>query len=271
MFPSLRIAGLKPPVAAIALAVTIGLSGTVAAAQADATPSPAMDVTCAVVDASATPGASPMASPASEEMTGTEVTDESIVTELTNVATTCNPDAGEGITDVAVSQYGDNLYGIEYQYMRGTQVIRVLEMYQVENGTWALSQQKSVSPETDEDTITLSAKIGGDPAIEVTPGSFNIVPAMRVNILNRDSSDLSLAVFSAQGEVDTDTLTGKDAASLPDSLELQGETMVPAGTTGEMLFEGLGEGNYVLIALDAGDTVIGAKPVTIQPPLDLGL
>lgn len=266
-----RISMLKPHIAGVALAVTIGLSGTVAVAQSDATPSPATDIACAVVDATASPIASPEASPVGDEMTGEAVTDEATIAELTDVATTCNPDAGAGIDDVSVTQFGDNFYGIEYQYMRGTQVFRVLEMYSVENDTWTLRQQKLQSPQTEEDTITLSAKIGGETGIEVTPGSFNIVPAMRISILNRDSADLGLAVFLATEDVDTESLTGQDAAALPDTLELQGETLIPAGTTGEMLFEGLGEGDYVLVALDAGDAVIGAAPLTIEPPLDLGL
>ncbi|HWV23484.1 MAG TPA: hypothetical protein VNZ58_04795 [Thermomicrobiales bacterium] len=269
MFSRTHFSTLKPQVAGIALAITIGLSGTVAAAQTDATPSPVADISCAVIDVSATPESE--ASPVSEEMSGEAVTDEATIALLTDVATTCNPDAGADITDVAVTQYGDDLYGIEYQYMHGHQVLRVLEMYSVEHDTWTLRQQKSLSPQSDEDTITLSAKIGGDTGIEVTPGSFNIVGAMRVNILNRDASDLSLAVFSATDDVDVASLAGQNVADLPDTLELQGEMLVPAGTSGDMLFEGLAEGSYVFVALDAGDSVINAAPVTIEPPLDLGL
>lgn len=264
-----RISTLKPQVTGIALAVAIGLSGTVAA-QPDATPSPSTAVTCASAGA-ASPAATPEGSPASEEMTGEQVTDEATIAELTEVATTCNPDAGAGIDDVTVTRFGNDLYGIEYQYMRGRQVLRVLEMYSVEHDTWTLRQHQTLSPQSDEDTITLSVKIGGDAGLEVTPGSFNVVPAMRLSIVNRDSADLGLAVFSAAGEVETGDLVGQDVATLPDSLELQGETVIPAGTTGDMLFEGLGEGNYVLVTLDTDDTVIGAAPLTIEPPLDLGI
>lgn len=277
--PSKRISSLRPHLAGVALAVTIGLSGAFGTATAqDATPATAEGVVCAELAGGATPVTSPEASaaaataiPVTDELQGEPVTDESIISELTAVATACNPDASGGIDVASVEQFGPDLYGIEYQYMQGAQVFRVLEMYSVEQDTWTLRQQQSKSAQTDEDTITISAKIGGDPAIEVSPGSFNITPAMRVNILNRDSADLSLALFSTTAEVDTDALAGTDAASLPETMELQGETLVVAGTSGEMLFEGLGEGQYVLVVLDGSDAVVAASPLTIDPPLDLGL
>ena len=275
-FPTSRVSSLRPHIAGVALALTIGLSGALGTATAqDATPATAEGVVCAELNGGATPVSSPEAAasaiPVTEKMQGEPVTDQSIIDKLTSVATACNPDASGGIDVASVEQFDTNLYGIEYQYMHGTQVIRVLQMYSVENDTWTLRQQQSKSPETEEDTITVSAKIGGDPAIEISPGSFDFTPAMRVNILNRDTSDLSLAVFSTSEDVDTNSLTGMDAASLPDTMELQGETMVVAGASGEMLFEGLEEGTYTLVVLDGSDAVLAASPITINPPLDLGL
>jgi len=266
-----RTSSLRPQIAGVALALTIGLSGAVATAQ-DATPSSSPDVTCAMVMEDASPEASPAAaSPVAETPTGDVVTDEAVIADLTAAVATCNPDLGEDVEVIEVVQFDTNHFGIEYQYMQGRQVLRVLEMYSVENSTWTQGDKQSKSAATDEDTITISAKIGGDPAIEVSPGTFNITPAMRVSILNRDAADLSLALFSASEEVDTDALTGTDAASLPASLELQGETMVMAGESGDMLIEGIEEGTYVLVVLDSNDSVVAASPLTVDPPLDLGL
>lgn len=269
---------IRPRIIGTALALSIGLSGAVAMAQ-DATPPTAEGVICAELDGGATPVASPEASaaaaataiPVDEEMQGEEVTDEAVITQLTEVVRACNPDLPGDINVAGVQQFDTDLYGIEYQYMHGTQVMRVLEMYSVENDTWTLRQQQSKAPQTEEDTITVAAKIGGDPAIETSPASFDFTQAMRVNITNRDSADLSLALFSTSEEVDPASLEGMDAVSLPETLELQGETLVVAGATGEMLFEGLEEGNYVLVVMDASDAVIAANPLTINPPLDLGL
>jgi hypothetical protein len=272
-----RRLSLRPRIVGVVLAVSIGLSGAVATAQ-DATPTGAEGVVCAELEGGATPVASPEASavaaataiPVADEMQGEPVTDEAIIAEVTEVVSACNPDASGGIEVASVELFDTDLYGIEYQYMQGAQVLRVLEMYSVENDTWTLRQQQSKAPETDEDTITISAKIGGDPAIETSPASFDYTPAMRVNITNRDTTDLSLALFSTSEEVDTTTLAGTDAASLPETMELQGETLVVAGTSGQMLFEGLEEGTYVLAVLDGSDAVIAANPLTINPPLDLG-
>ena len=277
--PSRGASSLRPHLAGVALALTIGLSGAFGTATAqDATPASAQGVVCSELAGGSTPVSAVEASataataiPVTEELQGEPVTDESVISELTAVASVCNPDASNGIDVASVEQFDTNLYGIEYQYMRGAQVFRVLEMYSVENDTWTLRQHQPKSAQTDEDTITISAKIGGDPAIEVSPGSFNFTPAMRVNILNRDATDLSLALFSTSEEVDTASLAGTDAASLPETMELQGETLVIAGASGEMLFQGLDEGNYLLVVLDGSDTVVAANPLTINPPLDLGL
>jgi hypothetical protein len=276
-----RTSSLRPRIAGLALALAVGLSGAAGIASAqEATPTGAEGVVCAeVLEAGATPVSSPEASavaaataiPVADEMQGEPVTDEAIIAELTEVASSCNPEASGGIEVGSVEQFDTDLYGIEYQYLQGRQVIRVLEMYSVENDTWTLRQQQSRSPETDEDTITIAAKIGGDPAIETSPASFSFTPAMRVNITNRDASDLSLALFSTSEEVDPASLAGTDAASLPETMELQGETLVIAGSTGEMLFEGLEEGTYMLVVLDGSDAVVAASPLTIDPPLDLGL
>lgn len=265
---------LRPRLAGAALALTIGLSGTAAVAQ-DATPSPAEGVVCATESATpiASPGASPAATaiPVTEELQGETVEDEALISEITDVALACNPDASGGIEVEEVVQYDTNLYGIEYQYQQGAQVIRVLETYSMENGTWTLRQQQAQAPETDEDTITIGVSVGGDPPLEISPGSFAETPAARFRITSSDSADLGVALFSASGEVDTEALAGTSVDALPETLTLEGKTSVVAGTTEEMLFEGLKEGNYVIAVLDGSDTVTAATPLTIDPPADLGL
>lgn len=265
---------VRPRLACAALALTIGFSGTAAVAQ-DATPPAAEGVVCATE--TATPIASPAASPAAtaipvtEELQGEPVEDEALIAQLTDVAIACNPEAAGAIEVEEVVQYDTDLYGIEYQYQRGAQVVRVLELYSVENGTWTLRQQQEQSPETEEDTITIAVNIGGDPPLEVSPGSFAETPATRLRITSSATADMSVALFSASEEVDAEALTGTAVDALPETLTLEGETSVVAGTTDELLFEGLEEGNYVVAVLDGSDTVIAASPLTIDPPADLGL
>lgn len=271
---SVGFGSVRPRLACAALALALGLSGTAAVAQ-NASPAAAEGVVCATENA--TPIASPAASPAAtaipvtEELQGEPVEDEALIGELTDVAAVCNPDAEGGIEVEEVVQYDTDLYGIQYQYQRGSQVIRVLEMYSVENGTWTLRQQQSESPETDEDTITISVKIGGDPALEISPTSFAETPATRLTIQSSASSDLGVALFSASEEVDTEALAGTAVDAVPETLTLEGETSVVAGTTDEMLFEGLKEGNYVVAVLDGSGTVTAASTLTVGPPADLGL
>jgi hypothetical protein len=259
---------LRSRVAAGALALTISLVGAGAVAAQDATP--AGDANCALPEAAA---ASPAASPAAEGLTaGPVVDDPAIIEAATQAATACAPEGATNIVVDAVYGFADGRYAVDYQFVTGKQLMRLVDSFNAQTGTWTLeNRDASKSPKSELDSITASVKIGGEAGIELSPAQFAIQPAVNFHVNNQGDEALTFALYSGPADFDPASVAGVDSASLPDTLAPLGSGEAPAGTEIDVVFEGLEEGSYVIVIFDGSDTATNAALVTVDPPLDLGV
>ena len=264
---------VRSRIATAALALSLSLAGGTAVAAQDATPTAGGEVVCTAPNV-ATPeaGASPVASPAAEDLTAAPVVDDqATIDELTAVATECAPDGATELEVLAVYGFADGRYAVDYQYRNGVQVIRMLDVYSNQTGTWTLETQTPESPQTDLDSITTSVKFGAEPGvIELSPAQFAQQPAIKFRAANEGTDAMTFSLYQGSEDFDPASVTGQDATAVEGTLSAPlGSAAVPAGEQLEVLFEGLEPGAYVIVIFDGTGAADSAALVTIDEPLEL--
>jgi hypothetical protein len=267
-----QLDSLRSRVAAGALALSISLAGGGIVAAQDASPAPGGDAVCDLPE-TATPAASPEASPVAEGLTaGPVVDDPAIIDSATQAATACAPEGATNIVVDAVYGFADGRYAVDYQFLSGTQLVRLVDSFNAQTGTWTLeSRDASQSPKSELDTITASVKVGGEAGLELSPPQFSIQPAVNFHVNNQGEEPVTFALYSGPADFDPASVEGVDSASVPDTLSPLGSSDIAGTTETDVIFEGLEEGSYVIVVFDSGDTATHAALVTVDPPLDLGV
>jgi len=264
---------VRSRLATVALALSISLAGGAAVAAQDASPASSGEVACTAPNAGTpSPIASPSASPVAEDLSGgTVVDDQATIDELTAVVTECAPEGAADLEVLTVYGYADGRYGVDFQYRTGMQVIRMLDVYSNQAGSWTLENQIAQSPETDEDSITVSVKFGAETGvIELSPAQFAQQPAIKFRAANEGTDAMTFSLYQGSEGFDPAAVAGQDATAVEGTLSAPiGSAAVPAGEQLEILFEGLEPGPYVIVVFDASGAADSAALVTIDEPLVL--
>lgn len=167
-----------------------------------------------------------------------------------------------------VLDLGDGRIAVDYQVTIGKQVEHVTDVYVQEDGIWKVDANAGGdTPETDLDSTTASVKVSeadGAIAIEVSPNPIMNQPAVKLQIANQTDSFIIVALL--QGTDAASLPTGFDAAEQMEGVEILGSTAVEPGEHGIALWEGLDEGDYVIL-VETGDGT-AAYDLTIDPPFD---
>jgi uncharacterized cupredoxin-like copper-binding protein len=192
-------------------------------------------------------------------------------------------DYTETITEVnAVYDNGDGSLSIDYQTLGGKQVFHYLDVLVQEDGVWKFDASFDLSPETDLDTVSVGVKFASEEdelVIEISPASIEALPAALFQITNTGDWGHTFELLKVPDGFDPASLTHPDpAAELPEGVEYLGGTFLEPGQSGEVLFEGLEAGSYVIYCyVEAPDgethadkgmytTLTITEPVEIEVP-----
>lgn len=256
----------KSGIAGLALAASIGLAGSAVAQDATPSASPAsVSVACSTPTAG-TPESTPMATP--ETQTAETVTDQATIDAATSAVSQC----AEGATDiqvVQVMQYGDGSIGVEYRYLMDKQVMQVSHTFMVEGDMWTTLNSEMVRPTTEMDSATVAVQVS-DGLVEANIASFPLNGALRLQATNNTAGDVTMVVYLAgDSEFDVATLEGTTRDSAPEGLQQVGAILAPTGSTTDLLFEGLDQGTYVIVAYDADGNMVGAGTLVADAPTSI--
>ena len=167
-----------------------------------------------------------------------------------------------------VVDYGDGTIGVDYQVLLGQQIIHNNGVLTQVDGGWLIDGRTSMAPETQLDSTTASVKasVDGDAVvIEVSPSPLANQPAVKLQITN--NADSAINVLLLQGG-DAASVTSADLTALPEGVTFVGDVHnVGAGEIVDTAFEGLAEGQYVIVVQTA-DGATGSYDLTIDPPFD---
>ena len=263
MFPDHHVS-LRSRLATAAVALSISLTGAGIVAAQDATP--AGNVNCEAPQI-ATPAASPAASPVAEAAAGTVVDDQAVIDELTQVVTTCAPEGATNLEVHEVHAFADGRYAVDYQYLSGKQLVHLMDSWSNQTGTWALENRTPLSPESNEDTITASVKIGGEAGLELSPAQFPLQPAVNFHVNNQGDAPVTFGFYSGPADFDVASITGVTMDAVPDTLSPLGSSTVPGTTELDVVFEQLDPGSYVIVVFDGSGAATNAALVTIDEPV----
>ena len=166
-----------------------------------------------------------------------------------------------------VLDYGDGSLGVDYQLNIGKQVVHFTDTLVQEGDFWLVDGRTIETPETDLDSTTASVKTSisdGSVVIEVSPNPIMNQPAVKLQMVN--NADSAEHVTLLQGG-DAASMTDLDLANLPEGVTFVGHADAEPGAFVDTLFEGLEEGNYVVV-VETSNGETGAFDITIDPPFD---
>jgi hypothetical protein len=147
----------------------------------------------------------------------------------------------------------------------------MLDVYNNQTGSWVLENQIAQSPETNEDSITVSVKFGAEAGvIELSPSSFGQLPAVKFHANNQAADAMTFALYTGTADFDPASVTGQDMTAVEGTLQAPVATAAVPGTTEmDVLLEGLEQGTYVIVIYDASGAADSAAVVTVDEPLVL--
>jgi hypothetical protein len=245
MFPDHHVS-LRSRLATAAVALSISLTGAGIVAAQDATPAG---------DAAAEQAAAPV------------VEDQAVIDELTQVVTTCAPEGATNLEVHEVHAFADGRYAVDYQFLSGKQLIHLMDSWSNQTGTWTLENRTQLSPESNEDTITASVKIGGEAGLELSPAQFPLQPAVNFHVNNQGDSPITFGLYSGPADFDVASISGVTMDAVPDTLSPIGTAAVPGTTELDVVFEQIEAGSYVIVVFDASGAATNAALVTIDEPV----
>jgi hypothetical protein len=172
-----------------------------------------------------------------------------------------------GITVNEVLATADGALIVDYQATVGQQVLHFADVLVQQGDAWLVDGRAVETPETDLDSTTASIKTSvadGGLLIEASPSPLSNQEAVKFQVTNGTESAQNVVLL--QGG-DAASITSLDFTALPEGVTFVGEVHVAPGAIIDTLFEGLAEGNYVIV-VEGEDGTFGTLDLTIDPPFD---
>lgn len=189
---------------------------------------------------------------------------ETIAAQISALATAAQ---AHDISVHEVVDFGDGSLGVTYDVAIGQQHFHFTDVLVPAGDSYAIDNRVTAPGETDMDSTTASIKAsvdGGAVVIEVSPSPVMNQPAVKFQITNNADSRAHVVIL--QGG-DAASVTSADLTALPEGVTVVGQAWAAPGAIVGTLFEGLPEGNYVVVVeTDNGET--GSFDLTIDPPFD---
>lgn len=256
----------------VALIALGGIGGTQAQ---EATPGGAAGGTACVTAAGAGAVSGAAATPA-DAAAATPVTDQSVIGTATTALQafyTCQDENSvsgsyEHLAVSSVSSTADGSLLVEHQVQRGAQLLAGRATLADSGGTWSVTAIAPMTPKTDVDMVTISAK-AGDGAVELSPASAEAKPAVSIHGINAEPSDQVIVVLKTPDGFDPASLTSYDPRALPDGVTLVGELPLAAGAEGDAIFLGLGPGAYAIYGVGTDGTLSTGAALTLTEEVQL--